>query len=890
MQRLLARLRYLVRRRQLEADLAEEMEGHRAMVQERLEQGGLSADDAAHESRRTLGNVTLAREDARELWIWPSFERFWQDLRFGGRMLIRQRTFAATAIATLAIGIGATTTMVGVVHGELWRPLPFRDPARLVSIYTMPAGPASWDRVSTAELERWQHESRTLESVAGMGPNTNRVLRGREIPESVRASHVSSNFFEAIGWSAALGRGFAPADEAAGQAAMLTDGAWERLFERDPQVVGRSLILDEQVVQIVGVLGADRRLEFSSDPDLYVVLPVRAAASVAAAASPRVWSPIGRLRPGSAIATVEEELRTIERSATGATAAGARRIRVEPLSAAFTGFNWRALYFFLGASAFVLILSCANVANLLLTRALDRQREFAIRGALGGGRAALTRQLLAEGLWIAVPGTLAGVLIASWIAHLLSIWMPPTYLLRGIRTTLDLRAAAFALAVCAATTLLFGLVPQLFNRAALNETLTRTSRGIAGSPAQERVRRVLVLTEIVIAFVLVFGAGLFLTSFMKLRTLPLGFEPADRLTAGITLSGDSYENPESIRLFARRVVEEVRAQPGIVQAAVGSSMPLAGAISCVYVRPDAPAVSPGEEPGGPCRSVGAEYFETLGMRIVAGRPFTPGDTSGGPPVSLINQTLAARLFGDADPVGRDLVVRPRSTAWLKETRTTIVGVVENSKDVGIHAVDMSSAYVPITQQPPRSLQLVVRTSVPPASAVTGIRRAVLAADPALPVVNVSTMSERVRNSLRSNRFNLLLLGSFAIVSILLAAIGLYGAISYATERRLPELALRHALGADAKGLLMLIVRQAAALGVAGIAAGIGVALILARVIGDGLYLVRGKHEGLIYGVTTTDPATFVTASLLVLLIVVTAGAVPARRAASVDPAAVLRAE
>jgi putative ABC transport system permease protein len=887
MPRLLARLRYLVRRRQLEADLAEEMESHRSMVQERLQQAGVSADEAARESRRTLGNVTLAREEAREMWMWPSLERFWQDVRFGARMLLKQPTFAATAIATLAIGIGATTTMVSVVNGELWRPLPFHDPGKLVSINSLPAGPSSFDLVSSAELERWQRAARSLEAVAASGAGGNRVLRSGKVPESIRTLEVTSNFFAVLGWSTAIGRSFEPADDAR-QAAVLTDGAWRRFFNGDPGVIGRTVILDERGVQIVGVLGPDRRLEFTGDPDLYYARPVRAEAA-AEASSPRIWMPIARLRAASHAPGVAEELRTIERFAQGTTAT-TRSVRVEALDRMYTGFNWRELYFFLGASLFVLTLSCANVANLLLIRAFDRQREFAIRGALGGGRAALTRQLLAEGLWIALPGTLAGILVASWISHLLSIWMPPTYLIRGVRTSLDLRACGFALAVCGITTAVFGLVPLLFNRTDVTQALTRTSRTTTGSPAERRVRRVFVVAEIVIAFVLVFGAGLFGVSFVKLRNAPLGFDPEDRLAVGLTLSGEHFAAPENIVLFAQRVVEEVRSRPGVIRAALASTLPLAGGISATYSRPDAKPVDPGGRPSGPARAVSLDYFATLGTRIVAGREFTAADAAGAPHVAIINQNLARSLFGESDPIGRDLVIHPRGTSWLKEERATIVGVAENSKDVGIHAVEMSSVSVPLAQHPTRRLQLAVHTSIAAEAAVESVRSAVNAADPRLPLVNLSTMRQRVDNGLRSNRFNLLLLGAFAAIAIVLAAIGLYGALAYATEQRLPELALRHALGADAVGLLMLVIRQAAALGVSGVAVGLGVALILARAIGDGLYLVRGQHEGLIYGVTTTDPATFIVASLLVLFIVMAAGAVPARRAARVDPAAVLRAE
>jgi putative ABC transport system permease protein len=885
------RLVYLLNARQHERDLRNEMESHRAMVQERLERAGMSASDAARESRRALGNVTLAREEARELWLWPSLERLWQDVRYGGRLLLKQRTFAVTAVGTLAIGIAATTAMMSVVGGELWRPLPFVDPDRLVSIHSQPAGSKSWDHVSNAELHRWQRDAASLSAVAATGPAPRRVLRSGRVPESVRTRQVTANFFTTLGWSAAIGRIFVAADDNGttdGRVILLTDTAWRRFFNGNPLVIGQRVVLDDQAMEIVGVLGPDQRLEMTSEPDLYTVIGTRGADAAA-----RNLDPIARLNPGASAAAAQDELLAIEaRANAGPALKTVRGVRVDPLAEAVTGYNWRTLYFFLGASAFVLLLSCANVANLLLARALDRDREFAIRAALGGGRAALVRQLLVEGVWIAVPGTLAGVLLASWTLHGLSSWVPPGYLVRGMRTDLDIRAAAFAFLACGLTTTVFGLVPLLFNRVQLSATLARTSRSVAGSPAQHRARRALVVAEIVIAFVLVFAAGLFLNSFVRLRNAPLGFDPADRLTLAIALPGQRYASPESRAIFADRAIEEIRAIPGVAAAAVGSTLPLGSGLSMTFVRADQPPPPAGEEAKGPARTVGVDYFRALDIPIVSGRAFTAADGAGAAHVAIINQTLAGVLFPDGDAVGREIVARPRASGWLPEERVAIVGVARNSKDVGVHEVEMSSIYLPLAQHPPTAMQLVVHTSVPATSSslVDQVRRAVSKVDSSLPVLNVSTMDERVDDSTRSNRFHLALLGTFAAVAIALAAIGLYGSIAYATQRRIPELALRAALGARTRSLLLLVVRQAMTLGCAGVAIGIVAALLLARAIGDGLYLVRGQHEGLIYGVATTDASTLAAAALVVAAITVAAGALPARRAASIDPATVLRNE
>ncbi len=893
------RLSYLLRHRRLARELREEIESHRSMVQERLERSGMSPAEAARESRRALGNVTLAQEEAREQWIWPSLERFWQDLRFGARMLIKQPTFSITAIATLAIGIAATTTMVGVASGELWRPMPFRDADRLVSISARPAGASSWDQIATDEFDRWQHDARSFDGLAAMGPFARRALRGREVPESILTLAVTSNFFTVLGWSPARGRGFVPGDDDAaatgdGRVAVLTEAAWRRFFSADPAIVGKTIALDERAIEIVGVLSAGQRLEFSQEPHLYTLIRPRPSAGNTAEPVRRMLGPVGRLVAGVTMRAAEDELRAIEaRAMTGTPGRVAPAIVVDRLDAD-TGFNWRTLYFFLGAALFVLALSCANVINLLLARAFDRQREFAIRSALGGGRAALARQLVMEGLWVAVPGTLAGVLAAAWAAQLLSWLIPSGYLQRSGEVRLDSRAALFALAACGLTTLVFGLLPLLLNRVNLNAALTRTNRGIAGSRVQHRARRALIVAEVVIAFVLVFGAGLFFNSFMRLRSMPIGFEPTDRLAMGLSLSGQRYASPESILGFADRLIEEVRAVPGVAAAAVGSSLPLGSGISMWYFRTDQPLPqlrdTPADGPRGPARVISPDYFHTLGMNIVAGRPFTAADASGAARVAIINQTLAARLFADANPIGREIIARARGSSWLKDARVVIVGVVQNSKDVGMHEVSMSTIYLPLAQQPAPALQLVVHTSVPATSVVDPVRRAVSKVDNALPAVNVTTMTDRVNNALRSNRFNLALLGGFGSIALALAAIGLYGSMSFVTRQRVPELALRHALGARIGELLMLVVRQALALGLAGVGIGAALSLVIARLIGDALYLVERKHEGLIYGVTTTDPLTLMAAAVIVAAIVVAAGAIPARRAFAIDPATVLRSE
>jgi predicted permease len=891
MPNLLRRFRYWINLRTRASDLAEEIEGHRAMTQEKLERSGMPAVDAADASRRSLGNVTLAREDAREVWIWPSVERLWQDVRYGARMLLRQPTFAATAMLTLAVGIGATTAVFSVVEAEIWRPLPFPEPDRLASVdFLIPSPRRSSDPVAVKDFVDWRAQNQTFDELAAFRWTSRRVLRGRDVPEFVRTTPVTSNFFSALRLSPAVGRSFGPEDDGAGNAVILSDGCWRRLFDADAAVIGRSIVLDDKPHQIVGVLGAQARLEFTTLPDLFVLIDLKPAA--AADRDRRNLLVVGRLKPKMGIAAAEADLRTIfaRRAGEDPTEPKGLTVRVSALREAHTGYNWRPLYFFLAAAVFVLLLSCANVANLLLARALSRQREFAIRAALGGGRAALVRQLLVEGLLLALPGTGAGLVLAVWTLRAFSAWMPADYLSRGGAIQLDARIGAFALIVGGVTAIVFGLAPAFFTRLDLNTTLAPGNRTVGGSVRQRRARHALIVAEITTAFVLVFGAGLFFNSFQRLAHQPLGFDPRDRFTMGVTLTGARYAQPGSLVGFADRLRREVAAVPGVVSTAIATSAPLGSGPSAPFVVSGRPRPTAGAEDRLLLRAVTPEYFRTFAIRHLAGRELTEQDVEGGPRVALVNESLARRIFPGEDPVGREIVILAGARMpWVKSGPVQIVGVVSNIKDVGMNENEFNGIYLPFAQNPSASIQLAVSASVPPSTLTDAVRRAVLAVDPDLPVVGVRTMSQQVEGALRPDRFNLLLIGAFAIAAIVLASIGIYGAMSYATAQRTAEFGLRRALGAQRAGILVLALGASMRLGVAGTVLGLAVTLALARVVGNALYLEDG-HLGLLYGIRTTDPATLAFACVALVAVAALAGAIPAWRASRVDPMVALRSE
>jgi putative ABC transport system permease protein len=888
--KLLRRVTYWFKRRQLEAELAEELELHRSMKQQQLEQNGMPSVDATYASRRALGNVTLAREDARAIWIWPSLERLWQDVRFGARLLKRQPTFTATAILTLAIGIGATTTVFSVVEFEIWRPLPFPQPDRLVAIYTTGPGPrAQYDRASVAELVDLRARTHTFDGIAGVSSSQRRILRGRTPVESLKVMPVTANFFAVLQRSAALGRTFGASDAAAASdAIVLSDSAWRRHFGADPEIVGKGVRLDNRAYTVAGVTGA-ASLEFLTVPDAFVPIALTAAGD----RTNREINLFGRLKDGVTLFAGDADLRAVAQQLANdhPLANTNRSARLEGLREAYTGWHWRQLFFFLGAAVFVLVLTCINVASLLLARALKRDREFAIRRALGGGQHAITQQLIVEGVLLTIPAAALALLIAVWAVDLLPRWLPDEYLSRGTAIGLDVRVYLFTFGVSALTALLFGLAPALLtSRRDLNPILVQGGRTVAGSRRQRRARHALVVGEVMMSLVLVVGAGLFVNSFVRLTHLPLGFACENRITLRMTLPRASYAAASDVVGFANRLLTQVRALPGIESAALGSTVPLDSGYGIRFVVSDRPR-TPGEEPEAIVRSITSHYFETLGIRIVKGRDITDRDVTGAPDVAVINEQLARRLFPNENPVGRDLVLLSADYArWVHPGAVQIVGVVSNIKDVGINEHDFNDIFLPLAQHAPQSLQVVVHSALPTENVIDSVRHAIAALDRDLPVLTIKTMDQYVDEAFQSDTFNLVLITTFAVLAIVMAALGIYGAMAFAIEERTQEFGVRLALGAQRARILGLALGEAARLGTGGIVLGLGVSLVLARALGTSLYMVPQRHDGVLYEVSLSDPLTLTCACVLLLAVAALAGLVPARRAMRVDPVVALRAE
>jgi len=887
---LLRRITRLLQSRRIQRDLAQELEHHRSMRQQQLERAGMAEHQAAMASRRALGNVTLALEDAREVWIWPSLERLGQDVRFGLRMLRRQPAFAAVAILILATGMGATTSVFSAVEFEIWKPLPFPHPERLVEVYTTGKDLSGQSAgASGPELVDWRMQTQAFEQFAGSLNRGRRVLRTDNAPESVIVLPVTSNYFATLRRDPALGRSFSSEDDRASSPAVLvSDAGWRRLFSGDPAIVGRTISLDDQPHSVIGVM-SPAPYDFMVSPDFFVVVDPHTLRD----RTIRELDVVGRLRDGISIESARADLQLIaQRLAHDYPAAQeGRGVRVDGLRESNTGWNWRPLFFFLGAALFLMLLTCVNVAGLLLARALARDREFAIRRALGGGRAALVRQLIVEGALLTLPAAALGLLAAQWALDLLPSCLPTDYLSRGSHVVLDVRVYFFALAVSGATTTLFGLAPAvLASRRGLSGVLAQGGRTIAASPGQRRARHALVVAEVTMTLVLLVGAGLFINSFVRLTRVPLGFDPTDRLVMRVSATGPRYADRRQVVPLASSLLERARAVPGVTGAVVGSSIPMGSGPVVLFARPNRPMPEARDELRAIIRAITPGYFRVLGITLVQGREFDEHDDEGAPRVAVINETLARRMFPGENPIGRELVLQQSTTSWVRRGGVQIVAVAANIKEVGIHEIEFNDIFVPFAQSLPSSIQLIASTAVPPATVIDPLREQLLAVDANLPATSVTTMAQLVADDLRSARFNLLLITAFALLGIVMASVGIYGTMSYTVQQRTQEFGVRLALGAQRSDILGLALGQATRLGAIGTILGLGLALAVARLLGTALYLVPREHSGLIYGVSTTDPLTLACAVALLLIVAALAGLIPAHRATLVDPVVALRAE
>jgi putative ABC transport system permease protein len=811
-----------------------------------------------------------------------------QDLKFGLRSLVKNPGFTAVAVLALALGIGANSAIFSVVNAILLRPLPYPQPDRLMSVWQNNSV-HGWhkDVITPADFVDFRREARSFESMAtyfGRGFN----LRSGVTAERVRGADVSLDFFRVLRMVPATGRGFTTQDETggSGRIAVIGHALWERRFGADPRAVGRSITLNSESVTIVGI--APPGFRYPDQAEIWTlaknVVPsnpfVPVATDIKGVRGMHYLYCIARLAEGSGREQAQAELDTIAARLEKQYPASNANTGVEiiPLHESIVGDVRPALIVFLGAVGLVLLIACANVANMSLARAAARRREVAVRTALGATRLRLVRQCLTESLLLSSLGGAAGLLLAMWGTDLL-VALGPETLPGGPAISVDTRVLGFTLLLSVLTGVLFGLVPALQASAAEpQESLREGGRGSTAGPRARVLRRALVVSEMAIALVLLAGAGLLVKSFLRLQHIDPGLSVDRVLTLRLSLPDVRYaETPQQIHYYDE-LLRRAAGLPGVGAAAVTSDLPLGGSDSVLNFsiegRPDAKR---GEEPESGFHQVSPDYFRALGIPLLRGRSFDARDLQKAPGVVVISETMARRYWPGEDPMGRRLSFGTSDKGelyWM-----TVVGIAADVLQKGLHTAPRAEAYVSHMQWPSRYSTLIVRSGLDPAGLEAAVRREALAVDPDIPLYEVKTMREVLDGSLASRRFDMALLALFAALAVLLAAVGLYGTMAYMVTQRTHEIGIRMALGARSRDVLRLVVGQGMALTLAGVTLGVLGALALTRVLST-----------LLVGVAATDPWTFGAVAALLSAVAFVACYLPARRAARVDPLIALRCE
>jgi putative ABC transport system permease protein len=803
-----------------------------------------------------------------------------QDLRFAGRQLAKSPGFTFVAVLTLALGIGATTAIFSVVYGVLLRPLPYPQPERLVRAFAV--GPEGQLRgaFSPPNLLDYRAASRALSGLSGYHGGTLNLSGDGGEAERLPTAWVNANYFSVLGTRPLAGRTFAPGEDRPGspRVAILSEEIWRRRFGGDRQVVGRSLTLSGEPYQVIGILRHGERYPFGTD----VWVPLVFTPTEMAQRGAVFLGALGRLAPGATLKAGQAEASVV-----------GRRLRDQfpednkgyiedmtlvPMLDRMVGDTRKPLLILLGAVSFVLLIACSNVANLLLARAAAREGEIVIRSALGAGRARIVRQLLTESLLLALLGGVAGMGLAAWALKLL-VSSGPQDIPRLAEIGLDGVALAFALGTALATGVLFGLAPALQTSrtdlaAAIREG-TRGSKGRGGT----RARSVLVVVETALAVVLLAGAGLLIRSFLELQHVDPGFKPEGVVTFNLELPTSRYSDEAKLRAVTAALLERMRRLPGVSAAGVTVyGMPFAGGVNMLtFTVAGWPPPEPGKAPVLRVAAVTPDYFKTLGIPLVKGRALSPLDRQGAPRAVLLNAAAVRKFFPHEEPLGKQIALG-LADAKGDIPGGEVVGVVADFKQDALEQDVEPQIFQAYDQVPQQSLSVVIRSSSPRLLAAAA-KQQVRELDPNLPLFGLQTMTERVAASTSQSRFYMLLLGGFAFVSLILAAVGIYGVITYAVRQRSQEIGIRMALGASRERVVRMVVGQGLALAVTGAVVGLLGALVATR-----------GMRSLLFEVSASDPAIYAGVAVLLVLVAAVASYLPARRAAATDPQLILRGE
>ena len=805
-------------------------------------------------------------------------DSFSQDLRYALRRILKSPGFTLVSVMTLALGIGANSAIFSVVNGVLLKPLPFKEPDRLVAIYHVSEGRRT--TISGPNFTDLSRRSETLSDAAAIS-RYRTILTGQGEPVRLNAADVSASFFDLLGVSPQRGRGFRAEENQPGSAkvVVLADSLWRQNFGRDPGIVGKTITLDGVAREVVGIMPPG----FSYPTDRVLWTPIEhTPAFVSEQRGAWYLTVIGRAKAGVPVERVEAEVQTIGKQLAKQypDANDGVDLAAVPLHEATVGNIRKAVLVLLGAVGFVLLIGCANVANLLLARAAARETEMAVRTALGAGRGRLIRQLLTESVILSIVGAGFGLLMAVWGVELLVSFQP-----QGIPRLNDVRVdgtvVAFTLGLAVLTGLIFGLVPAFQStRTRLASTLKEGGRGALTTRGGTRMRGALVIAEMALAVMLLTGAGLLIRSFVKLASVDPGFHVEQALTFELSLPDSRYEQETRQRAFFDELIPRLRSVPGVQNVGAVLSLPLSGSsLVLTFEVAGRPPVPPAQRPALQVRVATPDYFTTIGIPLEKGRLFNDQDREGTQPVVLLTKAAVRQYFPNEDPIGKRITLGWGRGPGTPRAGGEVVGVIGDVKDAGLDEADPPQLYLPNRQWPVQGMGVVLKTSIPPASITDAVRREVYAVDGNIPISNLRTLEQIVSRSISQPRFYMTLLAIFAGGALLLAAIGIFGVLSYAVAQRTREIGIRMALGARERTVVGLVVRHAMILACAGVALGVVTAYFLSTTLST-----------LLYSTTPRDPLTFVSVAGLLLLVALFASYVPARRATRVDPIVALRTE
>jgi len=863
--------------------LREEIEEHIALQTEENLRAGLSPLEARRQAMLKFGGVEAMKQDYRAERGLPSIEDLGQDLRYAIRILRKSPAFTAVAVVTLALGIGANTAIFSIVNAVLLQAFPYPDPNQLVLIFNVPLNqPDALSALSNREFTQCREQNRVFSEMAGNSFH-DLTLTGAGEPSIVNTADVTPEIFSLLSAKPLAGRTLLPEDGKQGAApvVVVSENLWHSHFGSDLALIGQSITLDMRPFTVVGILPASFHY-----PDGAPRQDVWISVAQDPLFGPRLFQPgsrvlsgIGRLKPGVSVAEAQAEMNTLGMRLAKEFPAedSGLTIRIEPYRQFVVGDVKSPLLILLGAVGLVLLIACANIANLLLSRATSRGREIAVRIALGAGRARIVRQLLTESALLGLLGGVAGVLLAAWGVWSLRPFLPPgVILINSIH--IGGSVLAFALLLSLAAALAFGLAPALLATPSNLQANIKEGGDRTGQRGGQNVRSFLAIAEISLAMVLLVAGGLLIRSFALVTVVNPGFDPRNVTEAEVSLPQFQYATPQQWTAFSNELLERLHAQPGLRDSALGGPLPMdrQGEATFAFSIVGNPPLPPGRSPTADYATVSPDYFRIMGIPLLRGRFFSDQDSPSNPKAAIISETLARRYFPNLDPLGRRMMFGfPPDDSVSRE----IVGIVGDVRDAALSRKPGPMMYVPFAQAPLYGAEVVVRSSLGASSVATGIREAVRSIDKNLPVTDIEPLNDALGKSISQERFRTFLLGSFSAIALVLAAVGIFGVMSYSASQRTREIGIRMALGAGRGEVLRLILGQGMKLALFGLGIGVVAALLLTRLM-----------SSLLYSVSATDPVTIASVTIILLSVALTACYIPARRAMRVDPMVALRHE